>query len=171
MAPETTRSTVLLNEFFHIHPHDEPEITIGFFASLHDIVIEGTVEIKMAQLFLTLVELLGEEYPDEGQTLKRIVDLLCLVCASWQDNRTLVVPEMRLDKFDKEKLLLHFEHQHRNDSKMPGRLLVYLGMLILKYPEYKVLQLLVYTGDAPFNSKLPYYGGTGAMVPLLIDLT
>jgi hypothetical protein len=171
MAPETTTSHVLLDEFIHVWAQDDPDTCLAYLAGLHNIVIEGPVEVKNPELFLTLVELLGQDYADEGQTLKRIVDVLCLVVASWKDNRALIIPEMRQDDIIQQFLLFHIEHQHRNDYKMPWRLYVYLGMLGLKYPENKILQLLIYTGDAPFSSNLPHYGGTGAMVPLLIDLT
>jgi hypothetical protein len=63
------------------------------------------------------------------------------------------------------------EYQHRNEEGLPNRLLVYSGITRDAYPGHKVLQLVVYTGDEPFNSATEIDEDTLHLKSKAIDLT
>jgi hypothetical protein len=163
-----------MDDFFHIHLKDYPWICIIFYAYLYHILVKGPVEPLPNELRLSVESILSDlELEQVGtlQALKRIVDGLYTAEGKWDKSHPLLRENLRFLEKDYVKLLFHFEHQHRNLLNMDVRFLFYLAMLKDDYRKYPILQFLIYTGDAKFDSGLPALDPTNSLRPFIIDLT
>lgn len=165
-----TFGRLLIDDFIHILIQDESEQCLQFFGSMHELLIEGPVENKPTELRETLSKLFSSATTD-SETLKRIPDAIFVAFIRFGKKRPKSLSKQWKFPAGLLSVRFHIEHQHRNDSTMPYRMLVYLGMMGLKDDELPTIQFVVYTGDVEFDSKLPQYGPIHSIFPLIIDLT
>jgi hypothetical protein len=97
--------------------------------------------------------------------LKRIPDALFKACV------TKLLDLEILTEAEALEVIVHLEYQHRNEAGLPNRLLVYSGITRDAYPGYKVLQLVIYTGDEPFSDATEIDEDTLHLRSKAIDLT
>jgi hypothetical protein len=168
------RVRTLMDDFFYFHMKDHPEICLIFYAYLYHILVQGPVTPLPTELRLSVEDILSElDLQPTGtlQALKRTVDGLYLAQAKWDSLYPLTRENLRFLAQNWAWATFHFEHQHRNVANMDIRELIYLAILKQTYQDGKIVQLLVYTGDAKFDSGLPALDPTNSLEPLIIDLT
>jgi hypothetical protein len=126
---------VLPDQFYHVLITKLGPLFVTFLYSLYRISVKDPItHLPTIELYKDPFDIGTERYR------KRIVDSMFELYSKAEGEADYI------------KTALQIEHQHRNQAELNYRMFDYLHPMAQHYKGYEVAQILVYTGDEPFNS-------------------